>query len=65
MILALHPFNAPVLRSASKPLFELFGKLKRRVEAEDVGNLLNRSRSANQELLGLLQSHLTVGTALG
>ncbi len=52
--------SAPMLWSASKLLFELFRKLKWRVEAEDIGNLLNRSRSPNQEVLGPLQPHLTV-----
>lgn len=47
-------------RRLADMLLELLGKLKRRMEAKDVGDFLNGTRGAQEKLLGLLETHLTM-----
>jgi hypothetical protein len=41
-------------------LFELFGELKRRMETQDISDLLYGARRASQEFLSLLQAYLAM-----
>ena len=49
-----------MLRRVPKMLFELLGKLKGRIEAEDVGDFLHGACRICQEIPRLLEPHLAV-----